>query len=67
MSSKRLIFIILLLMIGMAGQVFAQATITPIPTNVPKGAYVNGPLGIADDNFFWQTVSVKVNVIAESA
>ncbi|MFC1650418.1 T9SS type A sorting domain-containing protein [Candidatus Latescibacterota bacterium] len=55
MSSKRLIFIILLLMIGLAGQSLA-ATITATPSNVPKGAYVDGPGGLTDDNMFFQTV-----------
>ena len=59
MSSKKIIFLILLLMIGMAGQAFvAQATVVPTLTTVPKGAYVNGPLGAADDNYFWQTVTI---------
>ena len=57
MNSKRLIFLIILLMVGMTGQAFAQATMTAIPSNVPKGAYVNGPLGAADDNYFWQKLS----------
>ncbi|MFC1490537.1 FlgD immunoglobulin-like domain containing protein [Candidatus Latescibacterota bacterium] len=63
MSSKRLIFIILLLMVAISGQAFAQAAMTVVPLNVPKGAYVNGPLGAADDNYYWQTVELTLNGI----
>ncbi|MFC1541782.1 cohesin domain-containing protein [Candidatus Latescibacterota bacterium] len=65
MSSKRLIFLILLLMVGMAGQVFAQATLTVAPTTVPRGAYVNGPLG--EDNYFWMSVTIEANKVAGHA
>ncbi len=66
MSSKKLIFLILLLIIGMAGQVLvAQATVAPIPSTVPKGAYVNGPLG--DDNYFWQTVTITTAAVHNAA
>jgi hypothetical protein len=60
MSSKKLFLVFMLLLIGAASQAFAQATIAVAPTNVPKGAYVNGPLGEADDNFFWQVVTITL-------
>jgi len=55
MNSKFSILLVLLLMIGVAGQASA-ATITATPSNVPKGAYVYGPGGATDDNYFFQTV-----------
>ena len=46
-----------LLSISFVGQAVA-ATITAYPTNVPKGAYVNGPGGATDDNFYWQVITL---------
>ncbi|MHB9029660.1 MAG: hypothetical protein ACYC9O_12905, partial [Candidatus Latescibacterota bacterium] len=57
MRSKLLILAILLLSIAFVGQAFG-ATITATPANVPKGAYVNGPGGATDDNFYWQSVTL---------
>jgi len=51
----------LLLMIvistAFVGQAFG-ATLSVTPTKVPKGAYVNGPGGATDDNFYWQMVTL---------
>jgi len=57
MRSKLLILTLIVLSIALVGQAFG-ATITAYPTKVPKGAYVNGPGGATDDNFFWQTVVI---------
>ncbi len=57
MKSRLLILVIALLSITITGQAFA-ATITAYPNVVPKGAYVNGPGGTSDDNFFWQVVTL---------
>ena len=67
MRSRYFIFLALLLMFGMAVQALvAQATVLPIPSTVPKGAYVNGPMGAADDNYFWQKVTITT-VVAHAA
>ncbi len=58
MNSKFTIVLILLLMFAGVGQALA-ATITATPSNVPKGAYLNGPGGATDDNYFFQTVILE--------
>ncbi len=61
MRSKLLILAILLLSIALAGQALAAATVTVVPSNVPKGAYVNGG-GVADnDNAYFQQVKIDLN------
>ena len=67
MNSKLSILLIFLLMIGVAGQAFGQAGISVLPTDVPKGAYVNGPLGAADDNYFWQSVTITPGLLHANA
>ena len=63
MNSKFSILLILLLMFGVAGQAYGAAGISVLPTNVPKGAYVNGPLGGTDDNYFWQSVTITPGLL----
>lgn len=58
MRSKLLILTMLVLSIALAGQAFGAATATITPNTVPKGAYVNGPGGPADDNFYWQALKI---------
>jgi len=57
MRSRLIVLMILLLVLFGAGQVFA-ATYTQLPSQVPKGAYVNGPGGATDDNYYWQAIKV---------
>lgn len=59
MRSKFLILTMLVLSIALVGQAFG-ATLTAYPTKVPKGAYVNGPGGASDYNFFWQELTLTV-------
>lgn len=69
MRSKLLILAILLLSITLTGQALA-ATATVTPSQVPKGAYVNGPGGATDDNYYWQAMKITfaaANAIAAPA
>lgn len=66
MKSRFLILVILLLSIAFVGQAFGASTLTPYPTKAPKGAYVNGGGVQADDNFFWQMLTLTT-VDAEHA
>ena len=43
-KNLNIVMLTLLFLVGMVAQAFAVATITATPSNVPKGAYVNGPL-----------------------
>jgi autotransporter-associated beta strand protein len=36
---------------------------TVLPSQLPKGAYVNGPDGFNDDNYFWQTIEITFGAV----
>ena len=59
MRSRLTILIILLLMIVGAGQALS-ATLVVTPDQIPKGAYVNGGGDDADDNFYWQQLTLTL-------
>jgi len=49
-----------------AGTVLAQnATLTP--SQVPQGAYVNGPGGAADDNYYFQKLYIELVIASDGA
>ena len=58
MRSKLLILLAIFLTVVGVGQAFGAATVTSLLSQVPKGAYVNGPGGAADDNYYWQAVNI---------
>ena len=60
MKSRLLIFLAILLMIFGVSQAYGAATVTSYLSQVPKGAYVNGPGGATDDNYYWQSVHIVV-------
>ncbi len=41
----------------------APTDISVTPTQLPKGAYVNGPGGATDDNYFWQTIHYTFSTV----
>jgi hypothetical protein len=45
-------------MIFGVSQAYGAATVTSLLNQVPKGAYVNGPGGAADDNYYWQSLHI---------
>ncbi|MCE5248662.1 T9SS type A sorting domain-containing protein [bacterium] len=57
MKSRLLIVLSLVFMIIGVSNALA-ATLTVTPDQVPKGAYVNGPKGETDDNYYWQVLSL---------
>ena len=61
MRSKISLLLIMLLIVVGAGNAFAQATFTATPSQVPKGAYVNGYDGNTDDNYFYQVLYYQFN------
>ena len=62
MSSKKIILLILLLMFAIAGQAFAQSAEILPSGEIPKGAYVNGPGGGTDDNYYFITIKIEFDV-----
>ncbi|MBN1290577.1 MAG: hypothetical protein JXB48_01975, partial [Candidatus Latescibacteria bacterium] len=60
MKSRLLIFLAILLMIFGVSQAYGAATVTSLLSQVPKGAYVNGPGGATDDNYYWQAVHITL-------
>ena len=58
MRSKLLILLAIFLTVVGVSQAFGAATVTSLLSQVPKGAYVNGPGGAADDNYYWQAVHI---------
>ena len=60
MRSKLLILLAIFLTVVGVSQAFGAATVTSLLSQVPKGAYVNGPGGAADDNYYWQAVHIIV-------
>jgi len=61
-----LLLIMLLIIVG-AGNALAQAIFTVTPSQVPKGAYVNGSGGATDDNYYWQTLYIKFSAANSQA
>ncbi len=64
MKSKMLMLAIMFLSISHAGKAFT-ATATVSPSQVPRGAYVNGPEGADDDNFYWQSLAITLGATHE--
>jgi flagellar hook assembly protein FlgD len=58
MRSKLLILLAIILTVVGVSQAFGAATVTSLLSQVPKGAYVNGPGGATDDNYYWQAVHI---------
>lgn len=62
MRSRLIIILTLLLMIVGAGQALS-ATLVVTPDQIPKGAYVNGGGDDADDNFYWQQLTLTLGQV----
>ena len=61
-----ILLISLVTLLACAGNVFAQSAIVT-PNQVPQGAYVNGPGGATDDNYFWQHIAISLVVNGDGA